>query len=230
MKENAMDTYVIKAITIGLTAFIATTSPVETQAQTTNRNDDVRIQEAAKERATAIVSQNTDFEQELAAAKDTEQALQEAFDTIRLQLEAEAKSQYAKALEDAKYEFDFAQSIVGEKKWDYERALYAFETAQSSYKEYKKNNWRFWQWHDSQEYRKYTDVKNTYDDMKISLKQEERKMDEAESAFGQMASPEVVGKYVEAAVTKAKNSIEYHRWQVAQNEVLRLMKEQEVMA
>ena len=28
----------------------------------------------------------------------------------------------------AKYEFDFAQSVVGEKKWEYQRALYAYDT------------------------------------------------------------------------------------------------------
>ena len=218
MEKNAMNNQVIKAISIGLAAFIAATGPIEAQAAQSTNTDDVRLHRAAQERASAVVAGNTDIEQELAAAKDTEQ------------LEAEAKSQYARALEDAKYEFDFAQSVVGEKKWDYERALYAFETAQSRYKQYKIDHWKFWQWHDSQEYQEYRNVKNTYDKLKESLEQEERKMDEAESAFGQMGSPEVVGSYVEAAVQKARNSREYHKWQNAQNEVLRLMKEQEVMA
>ncbi len=80
----------------------------------------------------------------------------------------------------AKYEFDFAQSVVGEKKWDYERALYAYETAQSRYKQYKKNNWRFWQWNNSQEHQDYLDVKRAYEEMKSSLELEERRMNEAE--------------------------------------------------
>lgn len=230
MEKNAMNNQVIKAISIGLAAFIAATGPIEAQAAQSTNTDDVRLHRAAQERASAVVAGNTDIEQELATAKDTEQKLQQAFETVRLQLEAEAKSQYARALEDAKYEFDFAQSVVGEKKWDYERALYAFETAQSRYKQYKIDHWKFWQWHDSQEYQEYRNVKNTYDKLKESLEKEERKMDEAESAFGQMGSPEVVGSYVEAAVQKARNSREYHKWQNAQNEVLRLMKEQEVMA
>ena len=75
----------------------------------------------------------------------------------------------------AKYEFDFAQSVVGEKKWDY-----AYETAQSRYKQYKKNNWRFWQWNNSQEHQNYLDVKRAYEEMKSSLELEERRMNEAE--------------------------------------------------
>ena len=68
----------------------------------------------------------------------------------------------------AKYEFDFA------------RALYAYETAQSRYKQYKKNNWRFWQWNNSQEHQDYLDVKRAYEEMKNSLELEERRMNEAE--------------------------------------------------
>ena len=230
MEKNAMNNQVIKAISIGLAAFIVATGSMEAQAAQNTNTDDIRLYRAAQEKASAVVAGNTDIEEELAAAKDTEQKLQQAFETVRLQLEAEAKSQYARALENAKYEFDFAQSVVGEKKWDYERALYAFETAQSRYKQYKIDHWKFWQWHDSQEYQEYRNVKNTYDKLKESLEKEERKMDEAESAFGQMGSPEVVGSYVEAAVQKARNSREYHKWQDAQNEVLRLIKEQEVMA
>ena len=80
----------------------------------------------------------------------------------------------------AKYEFDFVQSVVGEKKWYYERALYAYETAQLRYKQYKKNNWRFWQWNNSQEHQDYLDVKRAYEEMKSSLELEERRMNEAE--------------------------------------------------
>ena len=169
---------------------------------------------------------NGSHRQDITAAKDMEQQLHQAFEAVRLQLEAEAKSRYAKALEDAKYEFDFAQSVVGEKKWDYERALYAYEKAQSCYKQYKKDNWRFWQWKNSPEHQKYLDEKCIYDKQKDVLEQEEHKMNAAELAFERMASSEIVDRYVEEAVEKARHSEEYHRWQAAQEEVLRLTAEQ----
>ena len=51
---------------------------------------------------------------------------------------------------------------------------------ESRYKQYKKNNWRFWQWNNSQEHQDYLDVKRAYEEMKSSLELEERRINEVE--------------------------------------------------
>ena len=84
MEKNAMNNQVIKAISIGLAAFIAATGPMEAQAAQSANTDVIRLHRAAQERASAVVAGNTDIEEELAAAKDTEQKLQQAFETVRL--------------------------------------------------------------------------------------------------------------------------------------------------
>lgn len=155
MAQKTMNHQVIKALSVGLAAFIALNSPMELHAA--EHTDTVRIEQAAWEKAETITGQTT--------------------------VTAHADTQYVKALEDAKYEFDLAQSVVGEKKWDYERALYAYETAQTHYRQYKKDNLRFWQWHDSQQYQDYTLAKAAYHKEKSSLENEETKMNEAEYAY-----------------------------------------------
>ena len=178
MKSRETNEQVLKAISIGLAAFIAGAAPMIVMAEestgykqeTQSLSYNVTESDIAN---TAVQSINTD--------KMIAKAAQ-----VKAEAITDTKKENGTVIDAAKYTYDFAQSVVGEKKWDYERALFLYKTAQNDYKNYRKNNLKFWKWNKSDEYKKYISAKRAYCNADNSLKQAQKAMNEAECAYNSL--------------------------------------------
>lgn len=193
MKNQEANEKVIKAISIGLAAFIASSAPMTVLAE----SDDNQKQEKGNlisDSAEIIVS---DVESALENVENSQKGynfvIQEAQDKedADIQNNTVAMADWTQKAEDAKYAYDYAESVVGEKKWDYERAKYAYQKAESNYKDYKKNNWKFWEWTGSKEYDAYISAKKAYEDVDISLKESQDAMNKALKEYEALSTQSV---------------------------------------
>lgn len=233
MAKQSSNEQVLKAISIGLAAVIATTAPMTVSAHSDSGNNHMKCDSLNSKLSggeTASTQKKlADKQQELAAAQSVEAAKQTAYDNLRKQTMEEAKAQYEAELEEAKYEFDFAQSVVGDIRWIYERALYAYQTARANYKQYRKTNWRFWQWMDSAEYKALVMVRNEYDAAHHSLTEEQNRMNAAEDIYAALNTQVEAERYLNTALCETQKSQEYRSLIEAQNEVSRLETEKDAL-
>jgi len=95
-----------------------------------------------------------------------------------------------KALSEAKYSFDYAQSVVGDIRWEYERSLYAYQKAQDEYRRYRFHDLRFWRWAQSNEYKRFAAAEDAYRKQLDLLEQEQNRMHKAENAYDNMNTEE----------------------------------------
>lgn len=176
MKSRETNEQVLKAISIGLAAFIAGTAAPMTVMAETNDSYEHETQSSYYDLI------DSDVASIVVQFEDTDENIVEAAQAKAEDI-TDTQKVYGTVMDSAKYTYDFAESVVGEKKWDYERALYAYNKAQNKYKEYQKNNLKFWKWNKSKEYEEYIAAKEAYCNADKSLKQAQKAMDEAECAY-----------------------------------------------
>lgn len=169
MKNEEAKEKVLKAISIGLAAFIVSSAPMTALAETDDNYQETEILVSDGEEQSNLFSQ-----------EENQQVVKNAI--------LNAQNQLAAEVEAAKYAFSFAESVVGEKKWDYGRALYAYEKAQGNYKEYKKKNWwKAWNWKSSEEYEAYVAAINAYEEAEKSLNESQDAMNKAKKAYDSLS-------------------------------------------
>ena len=178
MKNRETNEQVLKAISIGLAAFIAGAAPMTVMAET-NDSYEHEIQSVSYD------LNDSDFVSNIEQSINTDEKIAKAAQ-VKAEAITDTQKEYGTVIDAAKYAYDFAESVVGEKKWDYERALYSYRKAQDSYKEYRKNNLMFWKWKKSEEYETYIAAKEAYCNADDSLKQAQKAMNEAECAYNSL--------------------------------------------
>lgn len=178
MKNRETNEQVLKAISIGLAAFIAGAAPMTVMAET-NDSYEKETQSLSYDLidndVVSIVEQSINTDEKIVKAAQ-----------VKAEAITDTKKGYGTVIDAAKYAYDFAESVVGEKKWDYERALYSYRKAQNSYEKYQKNNLKFWKWNKSDEYEAYIAAKEAYCNADYSLKQAQKVMNEAECAYNSL--------------------------------------------